>query len=47
MPKPDVNKDYYAILDIKSDANIEEIKKAYHKLGEFIVTEIAQRLTIG
>ena len=34
MPKPDITKDYYGILELKSDANADDVKRAYHKLGE-------------
>lgn len=48
MPGLDIDKDYYAILDTNSDATVEQIRKAYHKLGRFIsIGFMFQRLTIG
>lgn len=34
MVKADVKRNYYADLELPTDASLEEIKKQYRKLGE-------------
>lgn len=36
MVKTDFDHDYYADLELPSDAGIEEIKKQFRKLGELV-----------
>ena len=34
MPKPDYKHDYYADLELRSNATLEDIKKQFKKLGK-------------